>query len=156
MALWAWELGLDVIARFQGQLLRYHRDNSPPFTWHGPEPVGDRVVSGDPALIFGTFIPLRTHELVVPLASGGLAHYWRDVRSPMVVWNGPTVFGTEVGEFDAVTLIQSDFGDPGNGNMPTNLELVARVGDQLVHYWRDAGPVVCSPKTGPAEMGVSG
>ena len=38
------------------------------------------------------------------------------------------------GHIDAVTMIQSNFGDPGN------LELVARVGDSLKFFWRDSGP----------------
>jgi hypothetical protein len=36
--------------------------------------------------------------------------------------------------FDALSLIQSNFGTPGN------LELVSRNGDQLAHSWRDSGP----------------
>ena len=35
---------------------------------------------------------------------------------------------------DAISLIQSNFGVPGN------LEVVVRVGDQLAFAWRDSGP----------------
>lgn len=133
---------MEVVARTAGQLLHYRRDDAPSFAWHPPLPIGgDHIVSGNPVLITAIYNlgSLLTNELVVPLASGGIAHWWRDVRSPTVTWNGPTIFGVDVGRFDALALIQSTFGDP-NANMPTNLELVARVGDQLVHYWRDAGP----------------
>ncbi|MBI3952175.1 MAG: DUF4185 domain-containing protein [Acidobacteria bacterium] len=33
-------------------------------------------------------------EVVVLLAGGGLAHYWRDNDSPGLPWHGPIVFGT--------------------------------------------------------------
>jgi hypothetical protein len=44
--------------------------------------------------------------LIVPLASGGLAHYWRDINK---FWSGTTVFGDNVGVFDAISFIQSNF-----------------------------------------------
>jgi hypothetical protein len=34
----------------------------------------------------------------------------------------------------AVTMIESNFGSPGN------LELICRAGDQLQFFWRDSGP----------------
>jgi hypothetical protein len=42
--------------------------------------------------------------------------------------------GQELGRVEAVTLIQSNYGSPGN------LELVARAGDGLHFFWRDSGP----------------
>ena len=39
-----------------------------------------------------------------------------------------------MGQVEAASLIQSSFGIPGN------LEVVARVEDRLVHFWRDSGP----------------
>jgi hypothetical protein len=133
---------MEVVARAGGQLIYYWREDAPTFAWHGPFPLGNQIVSGNPCLITGIYNlgALLTNELVVPVASGGIAHYWRDARNQARIWNGPAIFGTSMGNFDAVALIQSSFGDPGNGNMPTNLELVARQGDQLYHYWRDAGP----------------
>ena len=69
----------------------------------------------------------------MPLAIGGFAHYWRDNDSPDLPWHGPTVVapGTSV---EAICLIQSNFGDPGN------LEVVVRIEDQLAFAWRDSGP----------------
>ena len=31
------------------------------------------------------------------MASGGVAHYWRNNDDPMLPWHGPTVFGQELG-----------------------------------------------------------
>jgi len=134
---------LEVVARFGGRLLHYQRDLDPPFQWHGPLLLsGNEIVSGNPCLITGirNLGVLLTQELVVPLASVGIAHYWRDARSDTITWHGPTIFAQELGHVDAVSLIQSSVGDPGGGNTPTNLEVVARWGNQLFHYWRDAGP----------------
>ncbi len=40
----------------------------------------------------------------------------------------PNRFGANVGAVDAVSLIESNYG---------NLEIVARIGDRLAHFWRD-------------------
>ena len=42
-------------------------------------------------------------ELIVPLQSGGLAHYWRDSS---LFWSGPFVFGENVGRFNGGKLIR--------------------------------------------------
>src|SRR5260370_16709844 len=70
------------------------------------------------------------------MASGGLAHYWRNNDNPLGPWFGPIRFGQEAGRFEAVGMIQSNFGDPGN------LEVVGRIADRLVFFWRDSGPAV--------------
>ena len=72
-------------------------------------------------------------ETVVPLATGGLAHYWRDNDAPGTPWHLGSVFGQSLGHVDAVSLIESDFSASGHG--PGNLELVARVGDRLAYFW---------------------
>ena len=83
-------------------------------------------------------------EVVAPLTTGGLAHWWRDSGVPAQPWHGPTGFGH--GTFSAAALIQNDNG---------NLEVVAVQGSDLVHFWRDAanawhGPIAI------AGGGVSG
>lgn len=148
---------LEVVARFGGQLLYYWREDAPDFTWHGPFLIGgDLIVSGKPYLTTGIYNigSLLTREFVVPVKSGGIAHFWRDARKPTRTWSGPTIFGTDYGTFDAVSLIQSTFGDPEGGNMPTNLEVVARSGEQLYHFWRSAEPDF--QWHGPFPIGKSG
>jgi hypothetical protein len=86
----------------------------------------------NPVLIQSSFGNLGNFELVVPANDGGLAFYWRDNDDENLPWNGPIFFAQEVGQVDAVTMIQSNFGHVGN------LELVARIGNQLAFFWRDA------------------
>ncbi len=108
---------LEVVARAGDQLSHYYRDYSG--TWHGTG-VFAYGTSGVPSLIQsdnGNF------ELVTPLASGGMAHYYRDSS-----WHKTVVFGAGA-QVDAVSLIQSSYGG--------NLEIVARIGSQLAHFYRD-------------------
>ncbi|MFL5655408.1 MAG: hypothetical protein ACJ8CB_14690, partial [Ktedonobacteraceae bacterium] len=125
---------LEVVARVGNQLMHFWRDSGPEFKWYGPTLIANGV-TGNPALIQGQFGHHGNFELVVPLASGGIAHYWRDNDDPRTFpWKRSTVFGTDQGKVDAVTLVQSTFTSPGS------LEVVARVGDDLMHFWRDSGP----------------
>jgi hypothetical protein len=87
------------------------------------------VVSGQVAFIQSTFGAQGNFEVIVPLESGGLASYARDNDTDGFPWLGPTIFATDTGVFEAVSLIQSTFG---------NLEIVVRTGDRLAHFWRDA------------------
>jgi hypothetical protein len=72
-------------------------------------------------------------ELVTPMASGGLAHYWRDNDDPALPWHGPRVFGQELGIVGSVSFIERKFGNPGN------LEIVTGVGTTIEFLWRDSG-----------------
>jgi len=138
-----WTIGpkiglLELIGLVDAQLLFYFREDAPPFKWWGPLPqtgFQPRPCTGNPVMIQSRFGSGANLELIVPLQSGGLAHYWRDSS---LFWSGPFVFGENVGRFDAVSLIQSDFSvGPAIGN----LEVVARVGRALYFYWReDAQP----------------
>jgi Astacin (Peptidase family M12A) len=120
---------LEVIARQGNQLVFYWRMGRPPYTWSGPFPIpGTTGVSGVPALIQSTHGVQGNFELVVPMADGGMAHFWRDNDAPGLPWRGPGRFGT--GNIRAVSLFQGNFGAPGN------LELVAREGARLAFYWR--------------------
>ncbi len=92
------------------------------------------AVAGNPVLIQSRFGSKGNFELVVPAAGGGLVHLWRNDDNPYLPWSGPTPFGQSLGAVDAVTMIQSNFGSPGN------LEVIARVGSQLQFFWRDSGP----------------
>ncbi len=94
----------------------------------GGPPSNDSI--RNPALIQSRIGKQGNFELVVPLASGGIAHYFRDNNNPTFPWGGPNMFGTDL-KVDAVTLIESNIGNPGN------LEVVARVGDKLAAFYRD-------------------
>ncbi len=53
--------------------------------------------SGNLSLIQSTYGNKGNFELVVPLATGGLAHYSRNNDLEGLPWNEPVRFGTEVG-----------------------------------------------------------
>jgi hypothetical protein len=81
-------------------------------------------------LIQGRFEKRGNFELVAPLRDGGLARYWRDNDEPNLTWHGPSIFAQDVGVFDSVTMIQSDFASPGGAG---NLEVVVRWGESATH-----------------------
>jgi hypothetical protein len=121
---------LEIAARVGDRLAFYWRAGG----WNGPAFFGQSGVTGNPAMIQGLFGGRGNFELVVPLARGGLAHYWRNNDAPGLPWLGPTPFGGEAGAVDAVALIQGNFGDPGN------LEAIARYGTRLALWWRQSRP----------------
>ncbi|MBI3679438.1 MAG: serine/threonine protein kinase [Acidobacteria bacterium] len=90
--------------------------------------------AGNPALIQSRFGKQGDFELVVPLATGGLAHYRCDNDNPARPWSKPTIFGGTLGPVDAVALIQSNVSGTKGG--PGNFEVIARVGSRLVHFMR--------------------
>ena len=118
---------LEVVAREGDRLVDYWRVDQAPWTWHGPFEIA-KGVAGNPVFLQSCFGQRGNFELVVPIAKGGLAHFWRDNDAAGMPWHGPTPFGS--GRVEAVSLIQSNFGTKGN------LEVVAREGDRLVDYWR--------------------
>lgn len=85
-------------------------------------------------MIQGTFGNKGNFELVVPMASGGLSHFWRGNDDDQQRWHGPLMFGANLGKVESVGLIQSNFGEPGH------LEIVAQVDSQLAFFWRNSGP----------------
>jgi hypothetical protein len=121
---------LEVVAVANGQLNHFWRDSS----WNGPYIIPSTVgiVAGAPGLIQGTFGTRGNFEVVVPSSSAGLVHFWRNNDDPSLPWSGPTPFGGSIGKFDGVSLIQSNFGSPGN------LEVIAEAGGQQYHFWRDS------------------
>ncbi|WP_437279528.1 alpha/beta hydrolase [Sorangium sp. So ce375] len=98
--------------------------------------------AGDPALIQGGFGGKGNFELVVPHASGGIAHYHRDNDTAELGWHGPVIFGEGLGRFEAVAMIQRVVNAPHaphGPRVPGDLEVVARVGDRLLIFWRSPG-----------------
>jgi hypothetical protein len=125
---------LELLARVGDQLIHYWRDDGASWAWNGPFPIpAASGVVGDHVLLQTTYGTPGTFELVAPLAGGGLGHWTRHNDHPALPWTGPVIFGQGIGTVDAVAMIQSTFGQPGN------LEIIARVGEQLFHGWRDAG-----------------
>jgi hypothetical protein len=143
---------LEAVARIGNRLAGFWRPDTggpknSPGEWQGPYFFGEGVaVSGNPALIQSRNGIHGNFELVVPLAAGGIAHFFRNNDDDRMPWLGPFVFGKGAGHVDAVSLVQSNFSKAGNG--PGNLEVVARIGNRLASFWRlDAG----GPNSGPGE-----
>ncbi|WP_437756715.1 alpha/beta hydrolase [Sorangium sp. So ce1389] len=95
-----------------------------------------------PTTISGFFLqcaPRGALELVVPAVDApfGIEHHRREEAAGP--WRHAATFARELGPVDAVSLIQSNFGDPGN------LEVVARAraGDRLAAFW-------CAPGSEPS------
>jgi hypothetical protein len=126
----------EVIARVGDRLVHFWRSVTPFATWYGPTTIVDKGVVGNPAFIQGRFGKRGNFELVVPVEPCGIAHYYRDNDEPRPFWQSSPVFAEHLGKVDAVALIQSNFGQPE----PGHLEVIARVGDDLIHLWRDSGP----------------
>ena len=123
---------LELIARVGDRLHFFFRESNPPFNWGGPFEIASGAM-GNPVVIQSSFGETGNFELVYPSVDGGLNFMWRNNDDPNRPWSGVFRFGQEVGRVDAITLIQSNFG-------PGNLELIARVGDQLHFFWREANP----------------
>jgi hypothetical protein len=130
---------LELVATDLGghHLMHFWRDSGSALGWYGPTQISEKslvpVFSGSPAMIWSNFGCRGNFDLVVPRTEGGFSYYWRDNDDPALSWCGPLNFATEAGIFDAVSFIQSNFGDPGN------LELVARSGDSLLFFWGEPG-----------------
>ncbi len=126
---------LELVARVGDTLHAFWRDSGPTFTWNGPAPIGTATgATGNPVLIQSRFGQTGNFELAYPLAAGGIGIKWRDNDAPGMPWSATSSFGQSLGRVEALTMIQSNLGSPGN------LELVARVGDTLQAFWRDSGP----------------
>jgi hypothetical protein len=124
---------LELVARSADSLVFFWGEPGQEVKWHGPKVIATGI-AGAPSMIQGTFGNKGNFELVVPLASGGLGYYWRDNDDAHLHWYGPFMFGMNLGLVEGVSLIQSNFGNPGH------LELVAQVEGRLAFFWRDSGP----------------
>jgi hypothetical protein len=124
---------LELMALAGNDLYFFWRDSGPAFQWNGPFHIASGI-SGNASLIQGRFGTKGNFEMVAPLVTGGLAHFWRNNDSPAMPWSAPIPFGGSVGRVTACSLIESNFGSPGN------LEVLATVGGRLAHFWRDSGP----------------
>ena len=124
---------LELVARVGDTLHAFWRDSGPTFTWNGPAQIATGA-AGNPVLIQSRFGQTGNFELAYPLAAGGIGIKWRNNDAPAMPWSATTSFGQTLGPVDSLSMIQSNFGTPGN------LEVVARVGSALHAFWRDSGP----------------
>ena len=134
---------LAVAARVGSNVFYFYRDDVAPFAWHGPTTIIATGVRGNPSLVQatpGTYGTMGNYELVTPLLSGGIGHFFRNNDDPNLPWSGPFPFATDQGTVAAVSLIQSNFSTEfvNTGVQgPGNLAVAARVGDNLLYFYRD-------------------
>jgi len=69
---------------------------------------------GNPVLIQSRFGAQGNFELVAPATDGGVLFMWRNNDDPALPWSAPGRFGETLGTVDEITMIQSNFGSPGN------------------------------------------
>jgi uncharacterized membrane protein len=128
-------IGVLALAMMQGQVKAQ-------FAWHGPQTITTGVIN-IPSLVQatpGTYGAMGNYELVVPLRSGGIGHFFRNNDDPNLPWSEPVAFATDQGAVNAVSLIQSNFSSSasaGLGQGPGNLAVVATVGNNLLYYFRE-------------------
>jgi Galactose oxidase-like, Early set domain/Glyoxal oxidase N-terminus/Kelch motif len=116
---------LEVVFREGSHLVSTWRNDAG--AWQGRTLLSGTVAdAGGPALIQGPYGGrVGNFELTAPVADGGVGHWWRDNNAAGFPWHGPTRFGS--GPVSGVALIHSTYG---------NLEVVARLDSQLLHWWR--------------------
>ena len=119
-------------------------------------------VTGNPSFVQatpGTYGTKGNYELVTPLATGGLASFYRNNDDPSLPWVGPTAtFAIDQGLVTGVSLIQSNFSSSasaGMGQGPGNLAVVANASGNLLYYFREDVTFTWSGATTIA-TGVSG
>ncbi|CAL9351039.1 hypothetical protein SUDANB105_00470 [Streptomyces sp. enrichment culture] len=134
----------DVTAGLIGVCLHAANQTTPP---------SPGVPHGIPAVIQSTYGPGNI-EFATPLAEGGIEHWWKyhDRPGGSTFWNYGTHFA-KTEKVAALSMIQSSFG-------PGNLELVARIGFRVAHFWRDSafawhGPVFL-PQLGEGDTKARG
>src|ERR1700756_4788116 len=89
-------VGVLAVAMLQGEQVRAQG-----FAWHGPQTFFTGVM-GNPSLAqatpgtYGT--TFGNFELVVPLRTGGIGHFFRNNDDPSFPWSGPVVFAADQGQ----------------------------------------------------------
>jgi len=120
---------LEVVVRIGNRLAHLYKDSGG--GWKKSNFSFDGA-AGIPGFIQSTRGNKGHFEVLTPLTAGGMKHLWRDNDSSDLHWHQSDNFGN--GSIDAATIIQSNFGPSGSGN----LEAVARTGNCVDHYWRPA------------------
>ena len=103
-------------------------------SWYGPtRPGWASGAVANPVLVQSRFGQQGNFELVYPYVGGGLVVMWRNNDAAGTPWSPPALFGQSLGRVDAISMIQSSYG---------NLEVVARAGDTLSTFWRHSTTMV--------------
>jgi hypothetical protein len=140
---------LELVVRVGDRLTHFWHDSSQPASpWQRAGSFGTGV-TGAPSFIQSSFGSASGHgnfEVVVPEGST-LAHYWLDNSRAGSTWaraGEPAITGVT----SAASLIQSDFGSPGNlelvvlgprAPVPAGSRVDGDVADyRLLHYWHDS------------------
>ena len=98
--------------------------------WLSGPVFGPADTAGQPGFLQSSFGQPGNFEVVVRVANGQLAHWWRTNASPYT-WAESARFGANIA-YSGPTLVQSHYKAPGN------LELVAvRTDGCMQHFWRD-------------------
>jgi hypothetical protein len=120
---------LEAVVRSGTRLGHIWRDQTPAAAWHLTAWFGDGT-AGNPVLIESSFPGARNFEVIVPSATSGLIHFYRNNQAFGTPWSGPRPFATNLGKVDAVAMMQSTF--------QGHLEVVCRIADRLYQLFRDA------------------
>ncbi|MEZ4307172.1 MAG: DUF1929 domain-containing protein [Polyangiaceae bacterium] len=137
---------LETVYVAGSSLYTANRDDGGTGAWSASTLI-DTGLRGTPGFIQSDHGTKGNFEVVVPVATGGLRHYYRNNDAAGLPWAATVTFGTGSGTYDSVALIQSNYGG--------NLEVIARTGSTLHHYYRDRGT---GQWGGPTQVatGVSG
>lgn len=122
---------LEVVGIVSDQLVHFWRDITS-HRWIGPTFISSGV-TGAPGMTQGSS-GNGNFEVVTPLSGGGLAHFWRQNDSDYR-WFGPTSITPNNRNYDAADVIENQ-----SRGSQKNLEVVARSGDELLHFWRSSAP----------------
>lgn len=117
---------LELVVR-NGDEIRHYWRRGTSDDWQGGTRI-TRNARGAPGFTQSSFGTVGDFQVVFPREGGrGLVHLHRQNDVPGLPWRRVAFFGEQFGRVDAVSLIQSSYG---------NLEIVFRDGDRLFHMWR--------------------
>jgi hypothetical protein len=119
---------LELVIRAGSRLAHYTRRPFPNWQWQEASWLTDGV-AGNPSLVLSGSAADGRLELIVPLLSGGVAHYRGRGGDAAAQWTAHGVFAQDLGHVDAVALVRDHI------SSPTRLTAIVRTGDQLLHYW---------------------
>ncbi|WP_163507342.1 DUF4185 domain-containing protein [Fodinicola acaciae] len=136
---------LELVVREGDHLVHYwHDSGAPDSAWQRATSFGSGI-TGAPSFIQSSF-GSGNFEVVAP-AGSELVHFWKDnsnTANPWAVAGEPRITGIN----SAASLIQTDFGSPGNlelvvlgprAPVPDGAQVSGNATDyRLIHYWHDS------------------